>query len=169
MRGYRVEQFTPDIQKGIRLHQYIDTFTDDHPIFRQSKRLISPARRRYAGILIDIFYDHYLALNWSAYSRQSLGSFTQEVYGLLERHFDSLPERLQQITPHLIREDWLMSYGSESGLELTFQRLARRIKRDNQVANAVDDLRTNHLALSQDFGQFFPRLQVAVRDYQGEH
>lgn len=165
MKGYRVTDFVPEIQQGIRLHQYIDTFTDDHVVFRRSKRRIHPDRRRYAGVLIDIFYDHFLALHWSDYSSQSLEAFTQEVYRVLERHYEILPGRLKQIAPHLVRDNWLMAYANELGLHQTFQRLAQRIQRQNQVSHSLDDLRTHRMMLYQDFCSFFPELQAAVAKF----
>ncbi len=162
MKGYRVENFSPEIQRGIRLHQYIDTFTDDHQCFRQSKRRIASDRRRYSGVLIDIFYDHFLATSWSDYSGLALSGFTQKVYQLLETNFEQLPGRLKRITPVLIREDWLMGYGTDIGLARTFSRLSQRIRRQNTVDQSLQDLRENREQLYQDFCLFFPDLQSAV-------
>ncbi|MEM9136901.1 MAG: ACP phosphodiesterase [Cyanobacteria bacterium P01_F01_bin.42] len=165
MRGCSIEQFSPEIRHGIRLHQFIDTFTDDHPVFRRSKGRIAPERRRYAGVLIDIFYDHFLALDWSDYSTQPLPQFTQSVYCLLEANADSLPERLRRIAPVLIREDWLTSYGTEAGLCRTFQGLSRRIRRENLVDQSLEDLEASRTLLHQDFCQFFPLLRAAVAQF----
>ena len=165
LKGYRVSDFPLEIQRGIRLHQYIDTFTDDHPAFRRSKRRIDPSRRRYAGVIIDIFYDHFLAKYWSDYSEQSLEMFTQKVYQLLEKNMETLPGRLQGLTPHMIREDWLMAYGTDQGIDRTFRRLSRRIRRENQVDESLLDLQLHRPMLYQDFTEFFPALQAQVEGF----
>ena len=126
----------------------------------------SPNVVRYAGVLIDIFYDHFLATSWTDYSTHSLESFTQEVYRLLNQHFEQLPHQLKQITPVLIRENWLMGYGTDAGLSRTFHRLSRRIKRENSVDQSLVDLQVNYRALSEDFSCFFPELQAAVMVFQ---
>lgn len=165
LKGYRVSDFSPDIQRGIRLHQYIDTYTDDHPTFRQSKRRIDVTRRRYSSVIIDIFYDHFLAKYWQEYSQQSLEGFTQKVYGLLEQNFESLPGRLKRITPSMIQEDWLMGYGTDQGMDITFQRLSKRIRRENSVHQSLEDLQRHRGMLHQDFKVFFPDLQDQVEAF----
>lgn len=150
--------FPLPIQRGVLLHQKIDSFTDTHAIFQQSRQRISLERRRFAGILIDIFYDHFLAVHWSTYAGVPLDEFAQSVYATLIQYQDILPDTLQQIAPHMIQHNWLVSYGSISGIQSALERVAKRLKRTNDLASAVTELETHYQQLEEDFLSFFPEL-----------
>ncbi|MEB3293027.1 MAG: ACP phosphodiesterase [Synechococcales bacterium] len=155
--------YSPTVLHGIDLHQKIDIFTDRHPIFRTSKRLIDPSRRRVAGIILDVFYDHCLAQHWSDYSSMPLDRFTNLVYQALQTHQEILPTRLQAALPFMIRQDWLGSYRSLSGVALTLQRIARRLRRETAIDRSLEDLQLHYEALDQSFQSFFPDLQTYVQ------
>src|SRR6476469_1163611 len=72
------------IKKGIQLHRQVDAYTDSHAVVRESKKLISNINKRYAGIIIDVFYDHFLAKNWLTYSSIPLNEFAANVYAILQ-------------------------------------------------------------------------------------
>lgn len=159
--------YSEAIVRGIKLHRQVDTYTDSHAIFLRSKRLIEPTNRRYAGIIIDVFYDHFLAKCWSDYSAQPLPEFAAKVYNVLEDYHNILPETLQRIVPRIVAENWLMSYADIEGIETVLIGLSRRIKRQNSLAMAVEDLRENYDRLLLDFEQFFPELVSYVNTLRG--
>ena len=150
--------YSKEIIKGIYLHRKIDSFTDSHPIFRSSKKLISINRRRFSGIMIDVFYDHFLAKNWSDYSSISLGDFTSYVYQVLQDNQSILPERLRAILPNMIGFDWLSSYQHISAINRAINGLSYRIKRKNNLFGGVEELFSNYQQLQVDFYHFFPEL-----------
>jgi acyl carrier protein phosphodiesterase len=154
-----IENIYPhEIVKGIYLHRKIDSFTDSHPIFRSSKRLISINRRKFSGIMIDVFYDHFLAKNWSEYSNIALNDFTNRVYQVLQENKKILPERLKSILPDMIAYDWLASYKQFSVIDRAINGLSRRIKRKNNLFGGVEELFLNYHQLQTDFSMFFPEL-----------
>ena len=102
IHGNHFTHFHPEIQKGILFHREIDTFTDAHEIVRKSKRRLHSRYRHYKGVIIDIFYDHYLAKNWAKYSDVPLADFAQSFYNLLQENFEILPKKTQQLLPYLI-------------------------------------------------------------------
>lgn len=152
------------ILKGIITHSKVDIFTDKHPIYLISKRRISSDRSRFAGIIIDLIYDYFLANNWDLYSEQKLSKFINDVYSTFNNHYDILPSKLQKMLPMIIKENWLLSYKNIDGIALAFQRLSRRFKRENSLLNAEIELINNYEELEQDFNQFFPQLITFVED-----
>ncbi|QBJ79128.1 ACP phosphodiesterase [Aquitalea sp. USM4] len=151
------------LQQGMLLHRQIDSHTDSHPLVMQSKNRIAPIRRRYAGILVDIFYDHFLARHWTSFSSMPLTDFTARSYAELQAHRQWLPPRLLEILPRMQAQDWLGSYAETEGIAAVLCGFSRhRIKRDNPVANGIDDLLQHYAALETDFLAFYPQLQQAV-------
>lgn len=146
------------IIEGIYLHRKIDSFTDSHPIFRSSKRLIALDRRRFSGIMIDVFYDHFLAKNWFNYSSIPLPDFTNYVYQVLQENQKILPEQLKNILPDMIAHDWLASYRETSTINRAINGISRRIKRKNNLFGGVEELLLNYQQLQSDFSIFFPEL-----------
>jgi len=67
IRGNKFKHFPAEIQKGIILHRHIDTFTDQHPIVRISKRRLHERYGHYDGVIIDLFYDHFFGDRFVAY------------------------------------------------------------------------------------------------------
>ncbi len=160
---------SPAFLEGVRQHQAIDPFTDSHPVVSQSKARI----REYphvTGILVDVFYDHFLTLRWNQYSLESLEGFTARLYGGLRSHRVQLPVKAQATLEQIIDEDWLGSYRSIEGVEDTLcriaQRLEARIGRDFGLGKASSELLANFDDLERDFTEFFPLLQAHVRTVQ---
>ena len=157
-----------EFRRGMGLHQAVDVFTDAHPIFLVSKRRISPVHRRFSGVLIDVFYDHFLATGWAEYSSVSLQEFNREAYALLVGHAPRLPSPVQLAFSRMIEQDWLASYAQVDGVRLTLGRIARRLRRPYPLEEAVEELEANYEELQRDFRVFFPELQDFVREYHTE-
>lgn len=162
VKGAAVNDYTGDTRRGIELHRKVDQFTDHHDIFRQSVARISQGRRRYGGIMVDVFYDHFLAKHWLEFHPEPLADFAQRVYGILRERELELPEALQLIVPRLIAEDRFSSYQRLDGIDLVLKRLSLRIKRENPLHAAIEELEQAYEGFEADFRQFLPEVKGFV-------
>lgn len=145
------------VAAGVALHRRIDSYADAHPAFRASRARVSAGRRRYAGIMIDLFYDHFLARAWDEFSPEPLPDFTAGTYALLARHSALLPPRLAQIFPHMRREDWLGSYRALPSVGEALDNMSRhRLSRPNPLAGAAEELEVGYGGFERDFRAFLP-------------
>lgn len=146
----------PDLAEGVALHRSVDSFADDHAAFRRSRSRMSAERRRYGGILVDMFYDHLLARHWSAFHAQPLAEFAQEAYGLLRSHTQRLPEGLVTIIPFMEANDWLTSYAEIESVGVALSRMSRRLQRTNPLGSGVVELELQYAEFEADFFEFLP-------------
>jgi acyl carrier protein phosphodiesterase len=158
VKGWVDGKFPAGVVEGIRHHRRIDSFTDRHESFLASRRLISAQRRRYAGVIVDVVFDHFLALDWDRYAAVGLDEFVERVYEQLGRHEAPLPEEARMVIGKMIREDWLRSYRTVEGLDRTFRRMSARLWWENPLGAAVEELEANAAALRRHFHDFFPEL-----------
>ena len=164
VKGRLQGQFAPDIEGAIQLHRSIDVFTDRHPQVDVALSRFSLTRRRYAGIVLDVFFDHCLARDWRLYADRPLELFTSDVYRVLSSE-RQLPERLAKIAPHMMANDWLGSYQEFEVLEQVLRGISRRLTRPEELAAAMQELRRLYEPLSEDFRLFYPQLQDFARNY----
>ncbi|MBM4071958.1 MAG: DUF479 domain-containing protein [Planctomycetes bacterium] len=148
--------------RGVRCHQAIDAFTDFHPIVHRSRARVAPPLRRYAGILVDIFYDHYLARDWTRYASIPLDAFTAEVYQSFRSCTCSLPAEAEIVLQRIIAEDRLGSYRELGGIETALTRLSGylsgRWRRPIELQRGIADMVEHDGAFTRDFAEFFPLL-----------
>lgn len=152
--------FPLEIQKGIILHRSIDTFTDAHPIFRQSTKRLHANYHHYSGIIVDIFYDHFLAKNWSNYSDEKLEDYSERFYQSLRDNYDDLTPKTQKMMPYMIDYNWLLSYQTIEGIESVLVKMDTRMKRDSNMRFSVAELRTFYADFESEFTAFFAALIV---------
>jgi len=164
VKGRLQGQFAPEIEEAIQLHRSIDVFTDRHPLVDVALSRFSLTRRRYAGIVLDVFFDHCLARDWALYADRPLALFTSDVYRVLSSE-RQLPERLAKIAPHMVANDWLGSYQEFEVLEQVLRGISRRLTRPEELAAAMQELRRLYEPLSEDFRLFYPQLQDFARNY----
>ncbi|POF43067.1 ACP phosphodiesterase [Pseudomonas laurylsulfativorans] len=164
VKGRLQGQFAPEIEGAIQLHRSIDVFTDRHPLVDVALSRFSLTRRRYAGIVLDVFFDHCLARDWALYADRPLELFTSDVYRVLSSE-RQLPERLAKIAPHMVANDWLGSYQEFEVLEQVLRGISRRLTRPEELAAAMQELRRLYEPLSDDFRLFYPQLQDFARNY----
>ncbi|MEE4176825.1 MAG: ACP phosphodiesterase [Bacteroides sp.] len=171
VKGRQIDNFHQGIVDGIMLHRKIDTFTDTHPIVDQSKNRLRNKYRLYAGVVVDMFYDHYLAKNWSDYSRYSLTRFVKEAYHVLLKNYFLLPVRAKNMLPYMVSSNWLVNYASLDSMEQLFEGMARRTPFKSGMENAVDDLRLYYGDFENEFRTFFPELvdYVAKQGISHQH
>lgn len=146
-----------DIEAGIRLHRQIDAYTDAHPRVLQAKQRFARERRRYAGILVDLFFDHCLAAHWHDYADEPLPRFTARVYEALGAEAE-LPGTLALIAPRMAAQDWLGSYREFSVMERVVANMSRRLSRPEGLAGGAADLEQLYEPLLADFRAFYPEL-----------
>lgn len=125
VKGKKYENFPEPIKEGILLHRQIDFFTDTHVNFRAAKKLLVPEFGLYSGIVIDLFYDYFLALNWKIYSGLTLREFTKRAHAILLSNFFYLPKRVQGFLPFLIQNRRLESYATPEGIQKSLELMSR--------------------------------------------
>lgn len=165
IKGNKFHHFSDKIQFGIKMHRAIDVFTDEHPIFRQSKRRLDDKYRLYKGVIIDIIYDHFLAKNWLQYSTTPLDVFSQEIYTLLYDHFEILPDRAKHLLPYMSNQNWLYSYRTIHGITSILHDMNVRTKGLSKMNEAVVDLKENYTIFEKDFTAFFKELEAFSSTY----
>jgi len=158
IRGKKYKLYADEIQIGIQLHRAIDSFTDAHPIFRRSTKRLHKNYGHYSGVIVDIFYDHFLAKNWKKYSDIPLADYVDVFYESLKKHIDILPERYKHMTPIMIEGNWLLSYASIQGIQSVLNGMNRRTKGISKMNEATKELRAFYIDFEEDFTTFFEEL-----------
>ena len=162
VKGNAFLNFSPDIQKGILLHRKIDVFTDTHLIVEQSKKRLRQKYRKYASVIVDIYYDHYLAINWGTYSAVSLNDYTQNVYELIQKNTNQLPFKSQEFTKYMVQYNILSAYAELDGIERVLKGMSRRTTFESNMEHAIHDLKEHYVLFENEFKLFFPELQQFV-------
>ncbi len=158
VKGQQINGYNPGIVQGIRLHRQIDQFTDKHPLFLQSKSRLRVKYRLYAGVIVDMYYDHFLAKYWTEYSQHPLSKYVARAYALLKKNIGILPPRAGFILPYMIENNWLVNYADLSSLGRNFGGMARRTPYDSRMEEAVNDLTLHYKSYETEFRTFFPEL-----------
>ncbi len=164
VRGKQYENFPPAIQKGILLHRAIDTFTDAHPIFRQSTKRLHSRYHHYAGVIVDMYYDHFLAKNWSNYNSENLELYANTFYQSLLDNHTILTTKTQNLLPYMMEYNWLVSYQSISGLERILSQMDHRTKNQSLMRFATEELITYYDEFETEFSLFYNEVQLFSKD-----
>lgn len=163
VKGKQVDLFDMDIAEGIIMHRQIDTFTDDHPIFRQSRNRIRAKYKHYSGVIMDLFYDHFLARNWLQYSDTPLDHFTLNLYDIILDHAHIIPDKARYMLPYMINSNWLLGYATVDGIDRSLKGLSRRTRFRSGMEHASRDLINKYTELENDFHAFFPDIIDFIR------
>lgn len=158
IRGNKFKHLPDRVQKGIMLHRHIDTFTDAHPTVRKSTKRLHENYGHYSGIIVDIFYDHYLAKNWDVYSDTPLAVFVENFYDLLEDNYEILPIGVQRMMPYMISDNWIFNYSKMDGIARVLNGMNRRTKNKSKMNFAILDLETHYDKFEKEFTSFFEEL-----------
>jgi acyl carrier protein phosphodiesterase len=167
VKGRDYNNYRPGIKKGILLHRRIDSFTDKHKIIIQSKSYFAPRYHKYAGIIIDILYDHFLVLNWDKYSPQSLDTYKEDLFDCLKKNYAVLPERVQFFVPSFIKNDWIGVYSSVEGIVLVLSRMAMRTTLPDYSEFAREVIHKYYIQLESEFLTYFPNIISYVIENHG--
>lgn len=168
IRGKHYEYLPAEVQKGIVLHRAIDTYTDAHPIFRQSTKRLHERYHHYAGVIVDIFYDHFLAKNWKEYSNDSLEDFVERFYLSLETHREILTEKTLHMKPYMIEHNWLVNYQYKNGIARILTQMDHRTKDVSQMQFAIEELEKYYAEFETEFTSFFQDLITYVAQKTSE-
>ncbi len=151
-----------DIRDGVFIHRHIDAYTDDHPQVRKGVLRLHAKHHKYAPVLTDIYYDYFLAANWSKYTTESLTDFSIRIYAVLQNYAALMPDGVRDYMSRLVAADWLCSYGRLEGIEYTFNRLRKRVSRPELLDGVMESLTENETEFNREFNLFFPDLIAYV-------
>jgi acyl carrier protein phosphodiesterase len=157
------QAYSPAVARGIMLHRGIDFFTDHHLVVQASKNRLRPKYRHYAGVIVDMFYDHFLAANWNLFHPGPLAGFADEAYKILQHHESILPDRARRVLPYIVKGNWLVGYVSVDGIHQALSGMASRARHESKMDEAVIDLKLHYDDFKNEFLIFFPELQEWVK------
>jgi acyl carrier protein phosphodiesterase len=153
-------QFSTGIQQGILLHRHIDYFTDNHPEVEKSKQKLRTRYHKYAAVITDVFYDHFLARNWSHYYPDfSLEQYARETYRYLEGHATVFPPRSRMFFDYMVRTNALCRYAEIEGIKNVMQGMSRRARFVSGMETCTEELVLHYDAFEKEFLVFFPELE----------
>ena len=162
VKGSAFNNFPEEIQKGILLHRKIDTFTDAHPIVELSKQRLRNKYKKYSSVIVDIYYDHFLAVNWHKYSSENFDLYIQNIYTLINKNKEYLPPKSAMFTRYMLEHNILSAYAKLEGIELVLQGMSRRATFESNMEKSIDDLKEYYTLFENEFKLFFPELQQFV-------
>lgn len=162
------KSYPEGVVQGVAMHRDVDRFTDSHPCFKEAKGLLGKGHRRFAGVIVDIFFDHYLAVHWNEYYGGTLSGFIEKSYSSLESHPEWLSPRLKEVLPLMRQQDWLRSYGTMEGIRVTLQRVSKRGVYTAPIEHGFRDFVNHYQSFDRVFHEFFPQLQRYAADWKLE-
>lgn len=155
----KTANWNPDYVLGLKLHRFIDSFTDKHPEVLEAKDVAAVTQGKLAGIVMDIYFDYFLAKNFEHYHHEPLFVYAHRMYSVIDRNAHLVPETMVPMVRAMIRQDWLNTYETLEGINTTFQRLSRRAEFLAPISGAVIDLQANEEFYYTKFLSFFPELR----------
>jgi acyl carrier protein phosphodiesterase len=164
VRGKNFSRFPERVAQGIMVHRHIDTFTDNHPIVKQSKNLIRPTYGLWSSVIVDLYYDHFIAANWSDFHPVELEKYTLSFYADLEEYWDILPPRIQRFYPVMVEHNWIYSYRTVKGMSQILYQMNKRTKGKSNMQNADKELILHYDLLETQFRLFFTELQTYSKE-----
>jgi acyl carrier protein phosphodiesterase len=164
VKGPLADRFPERIRQGVTLHRRIDSFASRAEPFQCSRRRLDPLYGLYRGVLVDLFYDHFLVREWSNWSDEPFEPYLARTGSIIERQRAELPERMQALVP-IIFEELLPSYGEVSGIGTALERMSRRVTRTNPLAGGEAELVRHYRDLRADFRGFMPLVRRFAEDF----
>ncbi len=166
VKGIVPTTFPEELSRHLKLHRHIDRLTQRSEIFQTSRRRLDPRFRYARSVLVDVFYDHFLACHWDEYADQSLAEFSQDVYRGLQSCYDLLSPGLQQQLPRMIEHDWLTAYRKPEIVQRVLQRLEERLKHKIPLADGFFQLEMWREELENDFADFMQEAQQVTIEWK---
>ncbi|MCT6699242.1 ACP phosphodiesterase [Rheinheimera sp. 4Y26] len=165
-RGVDLTALSPATKAGLMQHRAIDRFTDAAPEVHAAKLLFAAKRRRFAGVALDVLFDHYLIKHWPVFHPEPFLLYKSRLYQQLWQDRALMPERMATTISYLVPQDWFGSYASLEGIGQALDRIAGRLRFANEFSGVISDFTAYQPQFEQLFLQFFPKLQAFVRQYQ---
>ena len=163
IKGKNFEPYSNGFKTGILLHRHIDFFTDTHEVVSASKSILYPRYHKYAGVMVDIFYDHFLARNWEKYHPEPLEKFAADFYASISRWEKILPLQVRQFLPYMVKNNWLVNYRKLEGIQRSLSGMSRRAKFISGMENGVEDMKLHYDEFNAHFNSFYPELLASVQ------
>ncbi len=157
------------ISEGILLHRQIDGFTDTNPTVMEAKVKLRPDYHKYSPVIMDVFMDHFLAVDFDRYSSVSLEYFAEKVFNTMEKYQSILPDRIQRMIPYMVSQNWLVTYKDVEGIKRILSAMSVRIKSSIRMEGSVNQLIADYDFFHQNFREFFPELAIFVRAQNGNN
>ncbi len=168
VKGRVPDRLDEGLRNGIVLHRKIDAFTDAHALTLVSRQRFSRGRRRFAGIIVDVVYDHFLARHWRRYSESSLSDFAGSVYRVLHANLHRFSGRGHRMVARMIGQDWLTGYHSLASIGDALDGVSARLQRPNALRGSLEEVRSSYAGLEADFLGFFPELDRFAQDTRAQ-
>lgn len=166
VKGKQALEYSENIQRGILLHRFIDQYTDQHKLTAEARKIIRPHFRKYAGVVLDVYFDHFLGVNWSAHHHEELEEFVPRVHKVLNGFEDQMPEKTQRFFHYMKMYNWLVNYRELEPLSRVFMGMARRTPFESNMENAVPVLKMHYNEIHMVFDAFFPDLKNACVEFE---
>jgi len=166
IKGKTYLDMHPKIQRGVLLHREIDSFTDNHPIFRKSKHRLHQDFGHYSGVLVDLYYDHFLAKNFNQFSAESLNVFVQKFYLSLKTNFELLTPKIQNLMHYMISQNWLENYQTLEGIETIMIQMDYRTQNQSNMRFGIKNLRKDYPLYENEFFEFFQIIQDHLKQFK---
>ncbi len=164
-RGVDPDALPPAVRAGLENHRAVDRFTDAHPLVKDMKRRFSRRRRRFAGIALDIYFDHLLINHWESLEDGEADSAIAEMYARMRAGRPLMPgERMRRVTRRMVEHDWFGSYRERDSIAAALDRVAGRIRFRHRFYDAIEDLERQHREIRDGFLEFYPELRRHVTD-----
>ncbi|MEL7585516.1 MAG: ACP phosphodiesterase [Prolixibacteraceae bacterium] len=167
VKGKKYLEFPPEIQQGILIHRQIDSFTDNHPVVRECARHFSVPYGRYAGIVTDVVFDHFLAKYWGNWHAETLPAFVRRVHAILFSNFGHLPAEVKRFLPFFVAHRRLESYACLDGISETLSIMGKRTTLPDEADQAMRVLYEEFFQIKAAFDLFFPELIAFVEQSFG--
>ncbi len=169
IKGKKYTKYSEEIQKGILLHRRIDSYTDSHPIVHKSIVRLRPAYRKYAGVAVDILYDHFLSANWSDYSSEPIESYVKQFHKLIIERFGKLPKKARRFAYPFIGNKRLICYADLNCFEDVLNKMAIYTSMPDKAKEAMVIINENYDLFKEEFEAFFPDIKNYVGNNNNLH
>lgn len=164
IRGKDYEDYPSKLKTGILLHRFIDSYTDSHPVFRQSTKRLHQNYSHYSGVIVDMFYDHFLCKNWAKYSDENLSDFVTNFYTSLKDNYTILTDKTKHLLPYMEEGNWLYNYQFLEDFEIILSQMDSRTKNKSGMKYAVTDLKQHYVEFEEEFTLFFEDIRQAAQE-----
>ena len=166
VKGPLPAHYPSQVRFGLAMHRRVDTFAHASMIFRRSKSRLAPRYRYFRAVMVDVFYDHFMARRWEEFGTEPLEDFADRIYRLLEAHLAELPEGLQRVTPRMIAHNWLVSYRQQATIGRVLERLSQRLSKPNPLGEGLAELEAAYAPLEADFREFLDQAKMDLAQWR---